>query len=53
MDNLQKDRINILDSVRFVDYNILETELLEGGFLDQEDLVACCTNFKILWDDLR
>jgi hypothetical protein len=50
-DDLRKNGIDILDSVSFVDYNIFETEFLEGGFLDQADLVARYTNFEILRDE--
>lgn len=51
-DDLQKNEIDILDSVHFVDYNIFETEFLEGGFFDQADLVGRYTNVEILRDKL-
>ena len=48
---MRKDGINVLDPVRFVDYNILETELLERRFFDEADLMVCDADFDILRDE--
>jgi hypothetical protein len=48
---LRKDGIDIPDPVRFVDYDILETELLERRFFDEADLAVCDAAFEILRDE--
>ena len=51
-DDLRKNGIHVLDTVRFVNDDIFEAEFLEGRFLDEADLVARYTYFEILWDEL-
>jgi hypothetical protein len=48
---LQKDGIDILDLVRFVDYNIFETDFLKRRFFDEVGLVVCDADFEILRDE--
>jgi hypothetical protein len=50
-DYLRQDGIDVLDAVRFVDDDILETEFLEGRFLDEADLVARYADFEVLRDE--
>jgi hypothetical protein len=50
-DYLRQEGVDVLDVVRFVDDDILETELLEGGLLDEADLVARDAHFEVLWDE--
>jgi hypothetical protein len=40
VDYLRQEGVNVLDAVRFADDDVLEHELLEGGLLDEADLVA-------------
>jgi hypothetical protein len=49
--DLGQQRIDVLDAVRLVDDDILETELLEGRFLDEADLVGCDADFEVLRDE--
>jgi hypothetical protein len=48
---LRKDGIDVLDPVRFVYYDILETEIFERRFFDEADLVVCNADFEILRDE--
>ena len=48
-DDLQKDGIVVLGTVRFVNDDVLETEFLEGRFFDEADLIARYAYFEILW----
>lgn len=48
---MRKDGINVLDPVRFVDYNAVETELLEHRWFNETDLVVCDAGFEILRDE--
>ena len=57
-DDLRKNGIVVLGTVRFVNDDVLETEFLEGRFFDEADLIARYAYFEILWyesvrDDLR
>lgn len=45
---MREDRVDILDSVRFINNDILETELLEHTFLDQTDFVARDADLELL-----
>ena len=47
---LRQDGDDVLDAVRFVD-DVLETKLLEGGLLDEADLVAPDAYFEVLRDE--
>lgn len=46
--DLRKNRIDVLDSVRFVNDDILERKLLQSRFFDETDLVGRYTDFKVL-----
>lgn len=46
--DLRKNGIDVLDSVRFVNDDILERKLLQSGFFDETDLVGCYADFKVL-----
>jgi hypothetical protein len=45
---LREDRVDVLDSVRLINNDVLETELLEHTFLDQTDFVARDADLEIL-----
>jgi hypothetical protein len=49
---LLQEGVNVLNAVRFVDDDVLETELLEGGLLDEADLIARDAYFEVLGDEL-
>ena len=46
--DLRKNRINVLDSVRLVDDDILKRKLLQSGFFDETDFVGRYADFKVL-----
>ena len=48
---MRKDGIDVLDLVRFVDYNVLKIELLERRWFNETDLVVCDAEFEILRDE--
>ena len=48
---MREDGIYVLDSMGFIDDNILETEFLERRFLDEADLVTCNADFEVLRDE--
>ena len=57
-DHLSKGRLLVLDTMRFVDDDVLPSKLLEGGLLAQDHLVTCDADIEILvhefiTDDLR
>jgi hypothetical protein len=45
---LREDRVDVLDSVRLINDDILETELLEYTFFDQADFVARDADLEVL-----
>jgi predicted enzyme involved in methoxymalonyl-ACP biosynthesis len=48
---LREDGIDVLNSMRFVDDDILEAEFLERRFLDEADLITCYADFEVLRDE--
>lgn len=49
--DLRKNRVDILDPVRLVDHDILETELLQRRFLDKTDFVRSDADIEVLRDE--
>lgn len=49
--DLRKNRVDILDPVRLVDHDILETELLQRRFLDETDFVRSDADIEVLRDE--
>jgi hypothetical protein len=47
--DLQKNRIDIIDTASFVNDDVFETEFLEGRFLDEADIIARYAHFEMLW----
>jgi len=50
-DYLRREGVDVLDAVRFADGDVLRTEPLEGGILDEADLVARDAYFEVLEDE--
>ena len=46
--NLRKDRIDVFDSMGFVDDDVLERKFLQGSRFDQAHFVCCNTDLEIL-----
>jgi hypothetical protein len=49
--DLTKQRVDVLDTMSFVDDNVLPAELFEGRFLAETHLVRRDKDVKVAWDD--
>ncbi len=50
-DDLREHRVDVLDTMRLVDYDVLEGELFQGGLLDETDLVRGDADVEVVGDE--